>query len=109
MNHPTEADQIQDYIAALTQEWESRGKWVYPDQVDCLDFIVTEISEAIEERLRLKSYVRNNERPQAGLEAIDKEVGDVLFMAFMWFIIRGESAAGVLLQKMQEMDDKRRG
>lgn len=99
---------LQATVREFVESWVSAGQFTLPDEVDCLDYIVREASEAIEERLRLnKSYVRNNPRDAAGWAAVDTEVADTMFMCFLWFIIRQQPAHEILIAKLTKMNKKR--
>jgi NTP pyrophosphatase (non-canonical NTP hydrolase) len=83
---------LQTLVKDLAGLWESWGQWqelALPR--DSIEFMVTELGEAIDARIRVESeaYTRNN--PDNGLTwaDVDVEVGDVVIMALRYFNCRG--------------------
>lgn len=99
---------IQDLIKQYYTEWESRGEWVTPGLSDCLDFMVTEVAEAIDKRLRWNqhSYVRNH---KWGTDArgVAIEVFDAIMMGCIALDILGFDLEEVARDKLQRMDEAR--
>lgn len=99
---------LQAKIAVYRLRWIGRGKYVEPNLTDCLDFMATEVGEAIDKRLRLSTYVRNNEKEEPTHEGIALEVFDVIMMGCVALDILGFDLDEVADKKLKIMDDKRR-
>ena len=99
---------IQDKVLDYVYAWEAKDQYVIPDLADCLDFMMTEVSEAIEKRLRTKLYVRNNPEPIPSKEEIAIEVFDAIMMGCIALDLLGFDLDEVAEKKLRYMDDKRR-
>lgn len=96
------------YLATLIEmyvaDWLTRGQFAMPDLRDAIDFLVTEVGELVEARLRQNTaYVRNNDR-QSDLAA---ELADVVFMAHITAQVAGVDIVAAVEDKLDEMDKKR--
>lgn len=88
--------------------WIARNQYVMPNLTDALDFMATEVAEAIEKRLRRTSYVRNNPEEYPDNRAIAIEIFDAIMMGCIALDILGEDLNEVAAEKLKRMDDKRK-
>lgn len=102
---------IQRLIRSHYEKWQAKNQWVMPTFTDCLDFMVTEIAEAIDLRLRRYglAYVRNN--PIAGAaqsisfsDDIATEIFDAIMMGCIALDILGFDLEYVAKTKLAKMD-----
>jgi hypothetical protein len=100
---------LQQLIREYRQGWRELGQWQEPDLADCLDFMATEVAEAIDKRLRTSpGYVRNHDEPQPLPEDIGVEVFDAIFMGCIALDLLGLDLEEVARAKLEAMDRKRR-
>ena len=99
---------MQELTELFLKRWLEAESFVMPkDLDDCIKFIVSESVEAMDALMRVDDpYKRNNPR-QVSLDNVDEEVADVIFMAIVYFIMRGKSAAIQLETKLEIMNDDR--
>jgi hypothetical protein len=99
---------IQDIIRAHRKKWGEAGQWQDPDLTDCLDFMATEVAEAIDKRLRLsRGYVRNSAEPAPTPLEIGVEVFDAIMMGCIALDLLGLDLDEVAQLKLETMDRKR--
>lgn len=99
---------IQDTIRAHREQWIAAGQWQEPDLADCLDFMATEVAEAIDKRLRLShGYVRNSAEPVPAPLEIGVEVFDAIMMGCIALDLLGLDLDEVAQLKLQAMDRKK--
>ncbi len=101
---------IQELVRSYYTQWIQVNKHVLPDLADCLDFMATEVSEAIELRLRRGPYFRNNPRQEIPVdEEIGIEVFDAIMMGCIALDLLGLDLKEVALKKLGYMHEKRTG
>ncbi len=101
---------IQYLIRGYYTQWMHVNKHKLPDLTDCLDFMVTEVSEAIELRLRRSDYVRNNPRDKSPTdEELGTEVFDAIMMGCIALDIMGLDLQEIAVKKLEYMHKKRMG
>lgn len=91
--------ELQQEIQALAVQWESWGLWHEPDEPrDSMEFMLTEIGEATDARIRVQNqtYTRNNPDNGVTWAEVDFEVADAVIMALRYFNRRGVNAADTL-------------
>lgn len=99
---------IQDIIREHRNRWIEAGQWQDPNLTDCLDFMATEVAEAIEKRLRMSSaYVRNNAKPAPSALELGTEVFDAIMMGCIALDLLGLDLGEVARLKLEAMDRKR--
>ena len=99
---------LQSKIAEYRQGWIRKGQYVEPNLTDALDFMVSEVAEAIDKRLRLSNYVRNNDEGCPTKEDIAIEVFDAIMMGCVALDLLGFDLDEVADKKLKIMDDKRK-
>ena len=100
---------IQELVRQYYQAWEENDQWAQPNLSDCLDFMVTEVAEAIDKRLRWnREYVRNHPSPWpiTGGDVAD-EIFDAIMMGCIALDILGFDLMDVATKKLKHMDEKR--
>ena len=107
---PSARFDLQGLIREYRQKWQAKGQWKDPDLADCLDFMITEVAEAIDIRLRLQpiGYVRNNPE-QTAPDRYDMaiEVFDAIMMGCIALDLLGVDLEMVARDKLYSMDRKR--
>lgn len=99
---------IQTLVREHRRRWAAAGQWQDPDLADCLDFMATEVAEAIDKRLRTSpGYVRNHAQPPPSAEEIGTEVFDAIMMGCIALDLLGLDLAEVAERKLERMDRKR--
>lgn len=98
---------IQKLVKLYTDVWVKDGKWTNPNLSDCLDFMATEVAEAIDKRLRMSEYYRNNPGPVVTEDDIAEEIWDAIMMGCIALTIMGKDLYTVMEDKLCEMHDKR--
>jgi len=99
---------IQDVIREHRRKWIEAQQWQEPNLTDCLDFMATEVAEAIDKRLRLShGYVRNSTEPAPTPLEIGVEVFDAIMMGCIALDLLGLDLDQVARQKLQAMDRKK--
>ena len=97
---------IRDYYT----QWMKNGKHKLPDLTDCLDFMMTEVAEAIEKRLRRVDYIRNNSRDTIPTDKeIATEIFDAIMMGCIALDLLGIDLEDVAIEKLEYMHKKRNG
>lgn len=100
-------NKLQAKIKSCYIKWASDGKYQVPDLADCLDFMTTEVAEAIDIRLRIKGgYVRNNIE-QVTYDDIAIEIFDAIMMGCIALDLLGKDLDEVANHKLNYMDVKR--
>jgi hypothetical protein len=104
----TDEGSIQDLIRLHRIKWTRAGQWQDPNLGDCLDFMLTEVAEAIDKRLRLNPiYVRNNVAPEPSAMDIGIEVFDAILMGCVALDLLNLDLREVARTKLGQMDRKR--
>ena len=99
---------VQDKIRGHRQKWIEADQWQDPNLTDCLDFMATEVAEAIDKRLRLSaSYVRNNAKPEPSPIDIGIEVFDAIMMGCIALDLLHLDLDEIAAIKLQMMDEKK--
>ncbi len=100
---------LQQRIREYRTRWQQEHQWQEPDLTDCLDFMATEVAEAIDKRLRMSAgYVRNHDEPPPSPQDIGIEVFDAIFMGCIALDLLGLDLEEVARTKLEAMDRKRR-
>lgn len=103
-------DNIQELIRSYYTQWMEVGQHKLPDLADCLDFMMTEVAEAIDLRLRLDGeYVRNNKRDAPTRRELGIEVFDAIMMGCVALDLLGLDLMDVATEKLEQMHSKRMG
>lgn len=99
---------LQETIRAHRRKWIEAGQWQEPNLADCLDFMATEVAEAIDKRLRMASgYVRNSAEPTPTALELGTEVFDAIMMGCIALDLLGLDLAEVARLKLEAMDRKK--
>jgi hypothetical protein len=99
---------IQDRVRKHRQAWIDAGQWQEPNLTDCLDFMATEVAEAIDKRLRMTAgYVRNTAQPVPAAEDLGIEVFDAIMMGCIALDLLGLDLDEIAATKLQMMDENK--
>lgn len=99
---------IQERIRSHRQRWATIDQWQDPDLTDCLDFMATEVAEAIDKRLRTSDrYTRNTKKGIPTPEEIGTEVFDAIMMGCIALDLLNLDIEEVARTKLAQMDQKR--
>jgi hypothetical protein len=99
---------IQEKIRKHRKRWQEIDQWQDPDLTDCLDFMATEVAEAIDKRLRTSPrYTRNTKKHTPTPEEIGTEVFDAIMMGCIALDLLGLDIEEIAQSKLDVMDRKR--
>jgi hypothetical protein len=99
---------IQEKIRQHRIRWEEIDQWQDPDLTDCLDFMATEVAEAIDKRLRTSPrYTRNTKKDIPTAEEIGTEVFAAIMMGCIALDLLGLNIEDIAQAKLELMDRKR--
>ena len=99
---------IQERVRAHRQKWIAAGQWQDPDLTDCLDFMATEVAEAIDKRLRTSErYTRNTKKRVPTPIEIGTEIFDAIMMGCIALDLLDLDLERIAEEKLTLMDDKR--
>ena len=99
---------IQDTVRRHRIKWTEAGQWKDPNLTDCLDFMATEVAEAIDKRLRRSpDYVRNNAEPQPSKMELGIEVFDAIMMGCIALDLLDLDLETIAREKLERMDKKK--
>jgi hypothetical protein len=99
---------IQDVVRKHRNKWIEADQWTDPNLTDCLDFMATEVAEAIDKRLRLSaSYVRNSKEPKPLPVDIGIEVFDAIMMGCIALDLLDLDLNAIAQMKLEMMDEKK--
>ena len=99
---------IQELVRLHRQKWSMAGQWQDPNLTDCLDFMATEVAEAIDKRLRLSAvYVRNNAEPPTSSLEMGIEIFDAIMMGCIALDLLDLDLEQVAAIKLHQMDAKK--
>ena len=99
---------IQNKIRSHREKWIAADQWQDPNLTDCLDFMMTEVAEAIDKRLRMRSgYVRNNDEPVPSDEELGIEVFDAIMMGCIALDLLDLDLEQLAATKLDRMDRKK--
>lgn len=99
---------LQQKIRSHREKWLAAGQWQEPDLTDCLDFMMTEVAEAIEKRLRMRpGYVRNHDEPSPSQEELGIEIFDAIMMGCIALDLLDLDLDQLAAVKLDRMDRKK--
>ena len=99
---------IQAVIRARRKKWIEAEQWEEPNLTDCLDFMATEVAEAIDKRLRRSpGYVRNTKKLAPSAREIGIEVFDAIMMGCIALDILELDLNEIAHEKLELMDQKK--
>jgi hypothetical protein len=99
---------IQERVRLYRSKWIEAGQWQDPNLTDCLDFMATEVAEAIDSRLRMTAgYMRNTSQPTPTTVDIGIEVFDAIMMGCIALDLLGLDLDEIAAMKLQRMDEKK--
>jgi hypothetical protein len=97
---------IQHLVRNHRRRWIEAGQWQEPNLADCLDFMATEVAEAIDKRLRTSTgYVRNSAEPQPTALEMGVEVFDAIMMGCIALDLLELDLEEVAALKLGRMDE----
>ena len=92
-------NKVDEVIMGLVIDYYNARDMPFPDATKALLFLTSEVGEVADAHVdKMGDWVRNNERERN--EA--KEVGDVLFMLYVYAIAKGISPVHEMMKKMKE-------
>ena len=110
-NHKSRSNRdldIQDVVRRRRGKWIEAKQWNEPNLTDCLDFMATEVAEAIDKRLRMSAnYVRNNEEPEPTPMDIGIEIFDAIMMGCIALDLLDLDLNAVARMKLEMIDRKK--
>lgn len=99
---------IQAVVREHRKKWIEANQWQDPNLADCLDFMATEVAEAIDKRLRLSAgYVRNTAKPEPSPLDIGIEVFDAIMMGCIALDLLDLDLDAIAQAKLEMMDERR--
>ena len=99
---------IQAKIREHRKKWVEAEQWEEPNLTDCLDFMATEVAEAIDKRLRMSAgYVRNTDKPVPSPKELGIEVFDAIMMGCIALDLLGLDLNEIAHEKLALMDEKK--
>ena len=99
---------IQVEIRNHRKKWTEANQWQDPNLTDCLDFMATEVAEAIDKRLRMSpAYVRNHAEPEPSAIEMGIEIFDAIMMGCIALDLLGLELNEVARLKLERMDRKK--
>jgi hypothetical protein len=99
---------IQAVVREHRRKWMEADQWREPNLTDCLDFMATEVAEAIDKRLRMSAdYVRNNAGPRPSPQDIGVEIFDAIMMGCIALDLLDLELDAIARTKLEIMDRKR--
>ncbi len=99
---------IQQLIREHRRQWIDVQQWQEPNLTDCLDFMATEVAEAIDKRLRMSAgYVRNNAEPPPSAVELGIEVFDAIMMGCIALDLLDLDLETIARMKLERMDRKK--
>jgi hypothetical protein len=99
---------IQAVVRQYRERWAAAGQWQDPTLADCLDFMVTEVAEAVDKRLRMSAgYVRNSDKGRPAPIDVGLEVFDAILMGCVALDLLGLDLETIARTKLEQMDRKR--
>jgi len=99
---------IQALVREHREKWIAARQWQEPNLADCLDFMATEVAEAIDKRLRTTAgYVRNSAEAAPSALDIGVEVFDAILMGCVALDLLGLDLNTVARFKLEAMDRKK--
>jgi hypothetical protein len=99
---------IQAVIRERRKKWIQAEQWEEPNLTDCLDFMATEVAEAIDKRLRMSAgYVRNTDKPMPSAKDLGIEIFDAIMMGCIALDLLGLDLNEIAHEKLSLMDQKK--
>jgi hypothetical protein len=99
---------LQAEIREHRKKWIDAEQWEEPNLTDCLDFMATEVAEAIDKRLRMSAgYVRNTDKPIPSPKDLGIEVFDAIMMGCIALDLLGLDLNEIAREKLTLMDQKK--
>ncbi len=99
---------IQQLVREHRRRWIEANQWQEPNLTDCLDFMATEVAEAIDKRLRMSAgYVRNNAEPSPSPVELGIEVFDAIMMGCIALDLLDLDLETIAQMKLERMDQKK--
>ena len=99
---------IQAVIREHRKKWIKAEQWEEPNLTDCLDFMATEVAEAIDKRLRRSAgYVRNTDKPMPSQKELGIEIFDAIMMGCIALDLLGLDLNEIAQEKLSLMDQKK--
>ncbi len=99
---------LQELVREHRHKWIEAQQWQDPNLADCLDFMATEVAEAIDKRLRMSAgYVRNNAEPPPSSVELGIEVFDAIMMGCIALDLLGLDLETIARMKLERMDRKK--
>ncbi|MBN1318037.1 MAG: hypothetical protein JXA42_21320, partial [Anaerolineales bacterium] len=90
------------------EKWIGAGEWQEPNLTDCIDFMATEVAEAIDKRLRMSAgYVRNHAKPKPTNEDLGVEIFDAIMMGCIALDLLGLELEDIARTKLALMDRRK--
>jgi hypothetical protein len=100
---------IQAVIRERRKKWIEAEQWEEPNLTDCLDFMATEVAEAIDKRLRMSAgYVRNTNKPMPSPKDLGIEIFNAIMMGCIALDLLGLDLNEIAREKLSLMDRKKR-
>ncbi len=92
---------MQEVVTNYVERWQESTSWQLPDLTDAIDFLVTEVAEVVDARLRQDPrYVR----ARRGVSSkIIEELADVVFMAYVTAIVLEEDLDAALYTTLDRL------
>jgi hypothetical protein len=99
---------IQAVVRKHRKKWIEAEQWEEPNLTDCLDFMATEVAEAIDKRLRMSAgYVRNTDKPMPSPKDLGIEIFDAIMMGCIALDLLGLDLNEIAQGKLSLMDLKK--
>jgi hypothetical protein len=99
---------IQAVVRKHRKKWIEAEQWEEPNLTDCLDFMATEVAEAIDKRLRMSAgYVRNTDKPMPSPKDLGIEIFDAIMMGCIALDLLGLNLNEIAQEKLSLMDLKK--
>lgn len=98
---------LQQLIREHRAKWIDAGQWRDPNLTDCLDFMATEVAEAIDKRLRTADYVRNHAEPIPSAEEMGIEIFDAIMMGCIALDLLHLDLETIAQTKLARMDQNK--
>jgi hypothetical protein len=99
---------IQQLVREHRSKWIEARQWEEPNLTDCLDFMATEVAEAIDKRLRMSAgYVRNHAEPPPSPVELGVEIFDAIMMGCIALDLLNLDLETIARLKLERMDRKK--
>jgi hypothetical protein len=99
---------IQTMIREHRKKWIEAKQWEEPNLTDCLDFMATEVAEAIDKRLRMSAgYVQDTDKPMPSPKDLGIEIFDAIMMGCIALDLLGLDLNEIDHEKLSLMDQRK--